>query len=110
MSRDVSKFYNPVSVADADKLTPNFPLSRFFESQGLEQPALFSLAQPQFHAEDSAMMSDNPIDTWKRYLRFHVVDESAPFLADAFAKENFTFSNKTLLRHQAMPPRGKHLL
>ena len=26
--------YNPVSVADADKLTPNFPWSKFFESQG----------------------------------------------------------------------------
>src|SRR3546814_14235595 len=37
MSRDVSKFYNPVTVADADKLTPNFPWSRFFESRSEER-------------------------------------------------------------------------
>src|SRR5690606_15078455 len=32
MSRDVSLYYNPVTMAEADKLTPNFPWTRFFES------------------------------------------------------------------------------
>ncbi|PKM07406.1 MAG: peptidase [Gammaproteobacteria bacterium HGW-Gammaproteobacteria-4] len=110
MSRDVSKFYNPVTVADADKLTPNFPWSRFFESQGVAQPELFSLAQPEFHAELSAMMGDTAIDIWKSYLRFHTVDEAAPFLADAFAQENFNFYNKTLRGQQEMQPRWKRVL
>ena len=110
MSRDVSKFYNPVSVADADTLTPNFPWSKFFESQGVAQPELFSLAQPEFHAEVSAMISDTAIDTWKSYLRFHAIDEAAPFLADAFAEENFNFYNKTLRGQQEMQPRWKRVL
>ena len=45
MSRDVKIFYNPVSPADADKLAPNFPWTKFFESQGVATPKMFSLAR-----------------------------------------------------------------
>src|SRR5690606_9516348 len=31
MSRDVSLYYNPVTMEEADKLTPNFPWTKFFE-------------------------------------------------------------------------------
>ena len=89
LSRDVSLYYNPVSVADADALTPNFKWSAFFASQGLEAPAMFSLAQPDFHKEVSTMLADVPAATWQAYLRFQAVDGLSPFLSDAFAQENF---------------------
>jgi putative endopeptidase len=110
MSRDVETFYHPVSVADADALTPNFPWSKFFESQGVAQPAMFSLAQPKFHAEVNAMIADTPADTWKAYLRFHLLDQAAPFLADAYALENFNFRGKALRGQQEMQPRWKRVL
>src|SRR3546814_17867874 len=53
LSRDMSLYYHPVSIADADQLTPNFPWTAFFQSQGLAAPAMFSLAMPAFHAEVS---------------------------------------------------------
>jgi len=56
LSRDVSLYYNPVSPADADKLAPNFPWTKFFESQGVAAPKMFSLAMPEFHAEVSEML------------------------------------------------------
>src|SRR3546814_8033866 len=46
IARDRSLFYNPISIAEADRLTPNFPWSKFFESQGLRQPKMFSLGIP----------------------------------------------------------------
>jgi putative endopeptidase len=49
ISRDVSLYYNPVTPAEADKLTPNFPWSRFFAAQGLPSDQKFSLAIPAFH-------------------------------------------------------------
>lgn len=110
MSRDVETFYHPVSVADADALTPNFPWSKFFESQGVAQPAMFSLAQPKFHAEVNAMIADTPADTWKAYLRFHLLDQAAPFLTDAYALENFNFRGKALRGQQEMQPRWKRVL
>jgi len=110
LSRDVSLYYNPVTVAEADKLTPNFPWTRFFEAQGIAVPEKFSLAIPGFHQEVSKMIADTPADVWKAYLRFHTVDSASPFLADAFAEEHFNFYNKTMRGQKEMKERGKRVL
>ena len=110
LSRDVSLYYNPVSVADADALTPNFKWSAFFSSQGLDAPAMFSLAQPDFHKEVSTMLADVPAATWQAYLRYQTVDGLSPFLSDAFAEENFNFYGKTLRGQSEMQPRWKRVL
>jgi len=110
MSRDVSLYYNPVSPADADKIAPNFPWTKFFESQGVAAPAMFSLAIPAFHAEVSKMLSDVPAAHWQSYLRFHTVDGAAPYLSDAFVEENFNFYNKALRGQKELKERGKRVL
>jgi putative endopeptidase len=110
MSRDAELAYHPVSLADADKLTPNFPWSKFFESQGVAAPQMFSLAIPAFHAEVDKMLADTPAATWQSYLRFHTVDEAAPFLSDNFVQENFNFYNKTLRGQEQMKERSKRVL
>jgi len=110
LSRDAELSYNPVSVADADKLTPNFPWSKFFESQGLAQPKMFSLAIPAFHEEVSKMLGDTPVDAWKAYLRFHLVDSASPYLSDAFVQENFDFYNKAMRGQKEIKDRWKRVL
>jgi putative endopeptidase len=110
LSRDAELAYNPVSVADADKLTPNFPWSKFFESQGLEQPKMFSLAIPAFHEEVSKMIADVPVDTWKSYFRFHLVDGASPFLSEPFVQENFDFYSKTMRGQKEQKARWKRVL
>jgi putative endopeptidase len=110
MSRDAALAYNPVSLAEADKLTPNFPWSKFFESQGIAAPQMFSLAIPAFHAEVDKMLADTPATAWQSYLRFHTVDQAAPFLSDNFVQENFNFYNKTLRGQEQMKERSKRVL
>ncbi len=110
LSRDVSLYYNPVSPADADRLTPNFPWTKFFESQGIATPATFSLAMPAFHQEVSAMLAAVPLDDWKSYLRFHTVDDASPFLADAFAQENYEFYGKAMRGQKEQKARWKRVL
>ncbi|MGV8941556.1 MAG: M13 family metallopeptidase [Lysobacter sp.] len=110
MSRDVSLFYNPLSPADADKLTPNFPWSTFFESQGVSAPSMFSLAIPAFHQEVSKMLADVPVGEWRAYLRFHTVDGASPYLSDAFVQENFNFYNQTMRGQKQIKDRSKRVL
>ncbi|WP_206859690.1 M13-type metalloendopeptidase [Lysobacter changpingensis] len=110
LSRDVSLYYHPVSPADADKLAPNFPWTKFFESQGVAVPAMFSLSIPEFHAEVSKMLAEVPAQQWQSYLRFHTVDSASPFLSDAFVQENFNFYNKTLRGQSELKERGKRVL
>ena len=110
LSRDAGLSYNPVSLADADKLAPNFPWTKFFESQGLEAPKMFSLAIPAFHAEVSKMLVDTPATAWKSYLRFHLVDSASPFISKPFVQENFNFYSQTLRGQKEMKPRWKRVL
>jgi putative endopeptidase len=110
LSRDVSLYYNPVSPADADKLTPNFPWTKFFESQGIAVPQVFSLAMPAFHKEVNAMLADVPVDDWKAYLRFHAVDEASPYLAEPFAQENYEFYAKAMRGQKEQRARWKRVL
>ncbi len=110
LSRDVSLYYNPVTPAAADALTPNFPWTRFIESQGVEVPAMFSLAMPAFHQEVDAMLTDVPVEDWKSYLRFHTVDGASPFLSDAFVAENFNFYRSALRGQKEDKPRWKRVL
>ena len=109
-SRQVELYYNPMSVADADKLTPNFSWTKFFESQGIAQPKTFSVSVPDFFKEVDRMLVDVPVEQWKGYLRFHAVDGASPYLSDAFAQQHFEFHNKTLGGQKEIEPRWKRVL
>ncbi len=110
LSRDVSLYYNPTTPAAADELTPNFSWSAFFQSQGVAVPAKFSLSVPAFHQEVSRMLADVPVDQWKAYLRYHLVDDASPYLSDAFATEHFEFHDKALEGQKEQKPRWKRVL
>lgn len=110
LSRDAKLFYNPISPAEADKLSPNFPWTKFIESQGVAMPQMFSFAMPDFHKEVSKMLADVPADQWKSYLRFHTVDGASPYLSDAFVEENFNFYSKALRGQKEIKPRWKRVL
>ncbi len=110
MSRDVSLYYNPVTLADADKLTPNFSWTEFFKAQGVAAPQMFSLAIPAFHEEVGKALGDMPVDQWKSYLRYHMVDGASPYLSDAFVQENYAFYNKTMRGQAQIKDRWKRVL
>jgi putative endopeptidase len=110
LSRDVSLYYNPVTLEEADKLTPNFSWTKFFESQGVPAQEKFSLAIPAFHQEVSKMLAGTDPATWRSYLRFHTIDGASPYLSDAFVNENYNFYGKELRGQKEIKPRWKRVL
>ncbi len=110
LSRDVSLYYNPVSVAKADQQTPNFSWKAFFDAQGLAAPEMFSLAQPKFFGKLDELIKTAPIEQWQAYLRFHTIDRASPALSKAFADQNYNFYGKTLRGQQEQKPRWKRVL
>ena len=108
--RDPAKRYNPVSAAEADKLTPNFSWTALFDTLKVPAAQKFSLAQPGFFSEMDKMLADVPPGTWQAYLRFHTVDDAAPYLSSNFEKANFDFYGSTLRGQKEMQPRWKRVL
>jgi putative endopeptidase len=84
--RDPAKRYNPLSAADADKLTPNFSWTALFDTLKVPAAQKFSLAQPGFFGEMDKMLADVPASTWQAYLRFHTIDDASPYLSSQFER------------------------
>ena len=101
--------YHFVSLAEADKLTPNFSWTKFFAAQKADIQGGFSLSQPGFFGEVDKMLADVPVAQWQAYLRFHAIDAAAPYLSKSFAEQHFAFHGKTL-NGQQQEPRWKRVL
>jgi len=102
--------YHFVTLADADKASPNFSWSRFIAAQHADVSNGFSLSQPKFFAELDKMIVDVPVPNWQAYFRAHALDGAAPYLSKAFADESFAFYNKTLNGQKEQEPRWKRVL
>ncbi|WP_256647141.1 M13 family metallopeptidase [Thermomonas paludicola] len=107
--RDPNNQYHYVSMADADKASPNFPWSAFFKANGVTADG-FSLSQPAFFAEFDKMLTAVPVAQWQAYLRINAIDGMAPFLAAKFNDERFDFFSRTLRGQKEQKPRWKRVL
>jgi putative endopeptidase len=107
--RDPNKQYHLVSVADADKASPNFSWSEFFAANGLKVEN-FSQSQPQFFVEFNKMLTDVPVAQWQAYLRINAIDGMAPYLAAKFNDERFNFYSQTLRGQKEQKARWKRVL
>lgn len=108
--RDPSNYYNIQTIAESDEATPNFSWSKYFDHLGLEGLETFSYAHPKFFAEMNAVMEEISLDTWKDYLRWHVVNEFAAYLSDDFVNTDFAFYGTTLRGAEELRPRWKRVV
>ena len=108
--RDPANYYNVKTPAEADALSPRLPWTALFDHLGLAALPKFSYAHPKFFAELDKALGDVPVDTWKSYLRWHLVNEAAPYLSEAFVEKDFDFYNRTLQGTKEMRPRWKRAI
>lgn len=108
--RNPANQYHFVSLADADKATPNFSWSKLFAAQKIEGVKGFSLSQPKFFAEMDKMLTDAPVSDWQAYFRYHTIADSAPYLSDALSNERFAFYGTTMRGQKEQKPRWKRVL
>ena len=107
--RNPENQYHYVTIADADKASPNFKWSEFFKANGVQADG-FSLSQPKFFAEFDKMLVEVPLAQWQAYLRVNAIDGMAPYLADKFNDERFDFYSRTLRGQKDQKPRWKRVM
>ncbi|MEO8550473.1 MAG: M13 family metallopeptidase [Kofleriaceae bacterium] len=72
-------------------LAPHFAWDTYFDEAHLPR-GLLNVAEPTYLQRVDQELSDTPVATWKAYLRFHLLDAMAPWLAKPFADEAATFT------------------
>jgi putative endopeptidase len=108
--RDPNKTYNKIKTVDLAKLSPDFNWNRYFVSQGVGDPGDINLNQPLFIKEVSAIIKEVPVEEWKVYLRWSLINNSASYLSDDFVNAKFDFFGKVMSGVEKMRPRWKRSL
>jgi putative endopeptidase len=88
--------YHIYTVANLEKLAPAFDWSGYFSAIGIGHFDTLNVATPEFFKVLSALIQSEPLDSWKSYLRWHVLHDQASNLSKAFFDEDFDFFRRTL--------------
>jgi len=105
--RDPKNRDNPMSVAELGALAPAFEWSEYFAATGAPPFTRLNVSSRKYFAEGNAVVERTPLEDWKAYLRWHVVDAAAPYLGRAFVNEDFAFNRAFLQGAQEIEPRWK---
>ncbi len=105
--RDPKNRDNRMSVAELKQLAPAYDFDAYFPATGAPRFDSLNVASRRFFEQSSRLVADTPLADWKTWLRWHTVREAAPYLGDAFVREDFAFNRQYLQGAKEMEPRWK---
>jgi putative endopeptidase len=105
--RDPYQLFHRLTRAELKALTPAFDWDTYLREQGIGEVKVANVTEPAFYKELDRLIGAERLDTWKTYLRWHLVSERAPYLSRAFVAADFDFYRRTLRGVSEEPPRWK---
>ncbi len=105
--RDPEKRYHIYTVADFQKLAPDFNFSAYFNDVKVGHFDTLNVSTPDFFKAMNDLIASEPVDSWKSYLRWHVLTASAQGLPKALRDEDFSFFGKVLAGQKEPTPRWR---
>jgi predicted metalloendopeptidase len=94
-------------VADLSRLTPNFDWALYYRALQYPPFTVVNVDVPEFMQELNTLLGSEPLESWKVYLKFHVVDASSAYLSPKFVQENFDFYRSYLRGAKELQPRWR---
>ncbi len=94
--RDSRKQYNPMTVAELQKLTPAINWNDYFTKLGVTKLESVIVTQPRYMAALQTILAENKVDSWKAYMRWTLLNRTSGQLSHVLGEANFDFYGKTL--------------
>ncbi len=95
-NRDPDKTYNRFAITGLDSLAPGYDWQRFLDGLGVSGETDIIVRQPGFMEAFGKMFTSVPLQDWKSYLTFKLLDGYADALSRDFDNLHFAFHGKTL--------------
>jgi putative endopeptidase len=102
---DIHKADNPWMQSDFAIKAPGLDWTEFFHGAGLTNQTKFIVWQPTAFIGESALVASEPLDTWKDWLAYHLVEFYGGVLPKPLADERFAFFSKDLYGVPEQRPR-----
>ncbi len=109
-TRDYSKLYNIVSVADLKKNYANIDWDVYFNALGLNNVDRVCVFQLNSIKCVNEMLGSLKEDAIKDYMQFRLIDAASAYLSDDFVQANFDMYSRAMSGKQVMQPRWKRAL
>jgi putative endopeptidase len=104
-NEDIHKADNTWTRAEFGENAPGLDWDEYFRGAGLGEVVNFMVWQPEAFKGESALVASTPLETWKDWLAFHLIEAYASFLPKPLAEERFAFFGKQLSGAQQERPR-----
>ncbi|MCG3191756.1 MAG: Neutral endopeptidase [Thermoanaerobaculia bacterium] len=108
--RDPEKNYNKKTRDELVKEAAGFDWKTYLDARGIPAGQEMNVRQPEFFKFFGETAASEPVETWKSYLRWHVLRSSAALLPAKFDEEAFGFYGRTLNGIEEQEDRWKRVL
>ena len=108
--RDARLQYNPMTVADLQKLTPAINWNSYFTEIGFTKLDTIIVSQPKYMKALQTILAENNVSAWKEYMKWNLINSSTSLLSSKIEDTNFDFYGKTLTGAIKQRPREERAL
>jgi len=107
--RDPNKRYNKKNLEDWDNSLNVIDIQSILSNRGFGTFDTIIVSQPSFYDALNDLLVEQPISSWKSYMKWNVVSSFASFLNQSMVEERFSFYSKKLRGTQMMKPRDERV-
>jgi len=108
--RDDYANYNKMTISEIAELSPSVDWNSFFKILKINRLENVIIGQPEFFKELDKQLTDVPLEVWKAYLRWNLVNSTSDLLSNEFDDEYFSFYGTVLSGTTEQRPRWKRVL
>ncbi|RZJ27532.1 MAG: M13 family peptidase, partial [Flavobacterium sp.] len=108
--RDDRKTYNPMTVAELQKMTPAIDWNTYLAGVGMPKVDRINVSQPKYMAALQTIFTDNKIEDWKAYMRWTLLNRNSGRLSTDIENANWEFYGKELGGAKKQRPRDERAL
>jgi len=95
-----------MTVSQLASTAPAVDWNAYLNALGVNQPNI-NVTEPKYIEAVNRLLSDVPLEDWKTYVRWTVINASAPALSRPLEEEEFNFNGRILSGQQQQQERWK---
>jgi putative endopeptidase len=108
--RDPANLNHKLSFQELQALTPAFSWDRYLANVNAPRTDHYLVMTPDFFKNVGQLIGTVPLENWKIYLRWQLVNASSSVLSTPFVDEKFDFYGRTLVGQKVQTPRWRRCM
>lgn len=106
-ARNFAANYNKLSIEELQTLMPHFNWNAYLKEANVEDVASLGVLQKDFMEGIDTVINETPLDDWKTYLKWGLLNATATRLNSELDEANFAFYSKVLRGVEEQQPQWR---